>query len=164
MLPEITDVLTTSTLTFRVWPQDLDINRHMNNGRYLQIMDLGRYDWLIRTGIWDACQTCKVQPVLAALQIRYRLPLMPFQKYTLETQVLGWEGTRLYIEQRFKRADGVVVAIADLSAALYNVDKQKSEPMFGIFNLVELQVESPPLPAHIIAWQQAEQHLRKVTQ
>ena len=34
-------VLDSSILTFRVWPNDLDINLHMNNGRYLTIMDLG---------------------------------------------------------------------------------------------------------------------------
>jgi hypothetical protein len=30
-----------SRLTFRVLPTDLDLNGHMNNGRYLTIMDLG---------------------------------------------------------------------------------------------------------------------------
>ena len=28
----------------RVWPNDLDTNAHMNNGRYLTLMDLGRFD------------------------------------------------------------------------------------------------------------------------
>jgi hypothetical protein len=31
-------ILDSSVLTFRVWPNDLDINLHMNNGRYLTIM------------------------------------------------------------------------------------------------------------------------------
>jgi acyl-CoA thioesterase FadM len=29
---------------FRVWPTDLDIYNHMNNGVFLTILDLGRYD------------------------------------------------------------------------------------------------------------------------
>ena len=33
-----------STVHFLVWPNDLDMNRHMNNGRYLTLMDLGRFD------------------------------------------------------------------------------------------------------------------------
>lgn len=30
-----------SIVTFRVWPHDLDLSVHMNNGRYLTLMDLG---------------------------------------------------------------------------------------------------------------------------
>ena len=36
---------------FRVLPHDIDINLHLNNGRYLQLIDLNRAEWLIRTGI-----------------------------------------------------------------------------------------------------------------
>ena len=36
----------TSHVTFRVNPLDLDLQRHMNNGRYLSLMDLGRMAFL----------------------------------------------------------------------------------------------------------------------
>ena len=39
-----------SRLMFRVWFHDLDPFRHMNNGRYLTIMDLGRTDLMLRSG------------------------------------------------------------------------------------------------------------------
>ena len=29
----------------RVFPNDLDLNMHVNNGRYLTFADLGRVDW-----------------------------------------------------------------------------------------------------------------------
>ncbi len=35
-------ILETSVLRFRVWPNDLDFNFHLNNGRYLTLMDIGR--------------------------------------------------------------------------------------------------------------------------
>lgn len=38
---------------FRVWPTDLDVLMHMNNGVYLSIMDLGRIDLMARSGAWD---------------------------------------------------------------------------------------------------------------
>jgi acyl-ACP thioesterase len=37
---------------FRVLPLDLDAFGHMNNGRYLQIMDVARTHWMIRTGVF----------------------------------------------------------------------------------------------------------------
>ena len=43
-------ILEESVVRFRVWPNDLDTNLHMNNGRYLTLMDLGRLDLLLRNG------------------------------------------------------------------------------------------------------------------
>lgn len=165
LLPRLNGVADPSHLHFRVWPQDLDINRHMNNGRYLQIMDLGRYDWLIRSGLWNVCQKHNWQPVLAALQIRYRLPLDPFERYTLETRILGWEATRFYIEQRFLNAQNVVVCIAVLSGAFYQPESKSSASVHSVLEAMGVaDLHSPTLPPHVVTWQQAEQHLRKVTQ
>ena len=36
---------------FRVRPWEIDVFGHMNNGRYLQIMDLARVDWMRRCGV-----------------------------------------------------------------------------------------------------------------
>ena len=43
--------LETAVLEFRVLPNDLDPNWHMNNGRYLTIMDLGRFDMTLHSGL-----------------------------------------------------------------------------------------------------------------
>jgi hypothetical protein len=51
-------LLEESAVGFRVLPGDLDVNVHLNNGRYLALMDLGRFDLLIRAGCsgpWCAC-------------------------------------------------------------------------------------------------------------
>ncbi len=63
----------------------------MNNGRYLTVMDLGRLNLILRTGLWRVVMKKKLAPVLASAQIRYRLPLKPFQLFDLETpgDVLG---------------------------------------------------------------------------
>src|SRR5687768_16441057 len=38
----------TSVLRFHVWPGDLDFFGHMNNGRFLTLMDSGRFDIMAR--------------------------------------------------------------------------------------------------------------------
>lgn len=45
------DLMDKSILKFYVLPNDLDINMHMNNGRFNSIMDLGRADIMLRTGL-----------------------------------------------------------------------------------------------------------------
>ena len=52
--PKLDPVRDVSRLTFRVWPHDLDTSLHMNNGRYWTLMDLGRTDIMIRSGLWRA--------------------------------------------------------------------------------------------------------------
>lgn len=44
-------LLAPSRLTLRVWPTDCDLNFHMNNGRYLTFMDLGRVHLLAQMGL-----------------------------------------------------------------------------------------------------------------
>ena len=61
-----------SRLAFRVWPHDLDTSLHMNNGRYWTIMDLGRADLMIRSGLWRAVLREKWTPVVSAAKIRFR--------------------------------------------------------------------------------------------
>ena len=49
-----TSIMEIHALWFTVLPNDLDTNLHMNNGRYLTIMDLGRTDALVRSEIGRA--------------------------------------------------------------------------------------------------------------
>lgn len=93
--------LDTSVRKFIVWPNDLDLNLHMNNGRFLTVMDLGRFDLSFRTGLGGLFLKGHWRPVLGAAKIRYRRSLAPFQRYELHTRMLAWDDKWLYLEQRF---------------------------------------------------------------
>lgn len=99
----LTDV---SMLRFRVWPNDLDINVHMNNARYLALMDLGRLDLIARGGMWRAVLQQRWQAVIGGALVRYRRPLKPFQRFTLMSRLLCWDDRWLYIEHRIESAHG----------------------------------------------------------
>lgn len=66
-------------LPMHVWPNDLDLLFHMNNGRFLSLMDLGRIDLLVRTGFWDEARKRKWYPVVGTTLIDYRRPLTVFR-------------------------------------------------------------------------------------
>ena len=165
--PRITDVLQVATVDFRVLPNDLDTNIHMNNGRYLTIMDLGRFDLVLRSGILKYMMKQKAMPVLSAAQMRWRLPLNPFQKYTLETRVVCWDEKWVYMEQRFimrgGSKDGAVAAIGIVKGSFYHNEKKQTVPTVEILNVLGLPHVSPPMPEHIREWQAAEEHLKAVT-
>ena len=72
------DVLAESVLRFRVMPDDLDVNVHMNNGRYLALMDLGRFDVIVRAGLYRPRSHTRRWPLIGSAMIRFRRSLRPF--------------------------------------------------------------------------------------
>ena len=87
--------------TFRVWPSDLDVFMHMNNGVFLTLLDLGRYDLSLRSGIWQKWKKLGWYPVVVAENITFRKSLQLWQKFDLETKLIGWTDEAFYFEQRF---------------------------------------------------------------
>ena len=80
-----------SRLTLRVLPNDLDINMHMNNGRYLTICDLNRVDLFIRTGLLKSMRKRKWFPVIAEHTMAYKKSLHLFEKYDVTLEVTHWD-------------------------------------------------------------------------
>lgn len=99
-----------SVISLRVLPNDLDLHAHMNNGRYLSIMDLGRLDLMARTGLGRVALERRWIPLVAWASIRYRRPLKLFQKFNLRTRIVYWDTKWFYIEQRFEHKGQLIAA------------------------------------------------------
>lgn len=155
-----------SIINSRVWPLDLDANIHMNNGRYLSIMDLGRLDLMVRIGVVGQVIQNKWMPVLSAATIRYRLPLNPFQKFRLETKIVWWDDKWFYMEQQFViiggDKDGAVAAIAFVKGSLFDRKTRKTVPSQSLIDLAG-GVKKPEKPNYINSWQQSENDMREIT-
>ena len=91
---------------FRVWPTDTDMLGHMNNGKYLSIMDVARFDLIKRNGTWDLFTRERWYPVVVAQTITYRRSLNPWKKFAIESRILGFDDQAVYLEQRFTRPAG----------------------------------------------------------
>jgi len=96
------DVARTRFITL---PTDQDILRHMNNGVYLSIMDVARFDMLMRNGVWDIFKQRGWYPVVVSETISFRKSLQMWQKFTIESRILGFDAKAVYVEQRFVRPD-----------------------------------------------------------
>ena len=138
-----------SVLSFRVLPNDLDPNWHMNNGRYLTIMDLGRLDMTLHSGLMRAVIRNRWMPVLGGATIRYQRPLQPFQRYTLTTRILGWDEKWIYMEQVFD-SGGKRMATALVKALVRGRDR--SIPTAEVMREVGVDLPSPVLPDQLRAW------------
>jgi acyl-CoA thioesterase FadM len=93
-----------------VWPNDLDFNAHVNNGRYLALADIGRMHWFVRTGMLRAAQQHKAYPVVGDAIAKFRRDLKVFQSFEIHSRLIGWDRKWGFIEHRFLR-DGRVIGV-----------------------------------------------------
>ena len=131
-------------------PTDLDVLRHMNNGKYFSLMDLGRVDLMYRTGMMDLVKQQGWYPVVEAETIRFKKSLKLFQRFYIETKVIGWDEKAVLLEQNFVCKDKVVT-----SAIIRGRFLKKSGGGVKTEKLLELMgldIESPDLPQWVEDW------------
>ena len=133
-------------LNLRVLPNDLDSNRHMNNGRYLSLMDLGRIDLMTRGGLIKLAMKNRWMPIVGSAHMRYRRPLNLWQTYQLTTQIIGWDDKWFYIEHVFKRHNKVI-AVGLIQGLLRG--RKGNIPPQHIINELGHDLSSPELSSDI---------------
>lgn len=146
------NLLDSSKLRFTVFPNDLDIYGHMNNGRYLTLMDLGRMDWIWRTGLGRTARARRWNPLVAASSIRYKKSLLVFQRFTLHTRVLGWDEKWFYLEQSFKKKERLF-AVAVVQGLFRGPEGNISTEQ--VLRAMGRQEFSPKLPESVRHWIQS---------
>src|SRR6478609_4727646 len=135
---------------FRVWPPDLDVLLHVNNGVYLTMLDVARVDLLLRSGVGARLLRKGLYPVVAAETIRFRRSLQLFQSFEVETAIIGWDEKAFIIQHRFLRGAELVAEAIVRSRFL-----KRGGGTVRSSELLELLGKtgpSPELPAWIEAW------------
>lgn len=157
-----------SALNFRVWPHDLDPSLHMNNGRYLSLMDLGRLDVLARSGLLAAAVKHRWTPIASAIAITFRRELLPFQKFRIETRLLTWDQSTVVMEQIFVfdggPRDGQISARALFKGGLYDRAARAFVPISRLMETIGVYAEAPPATPEVTAFiAQNERNLKTPT-
>ncbi len=152
-----------SSLAFRVSPGDIDVNLHMNNGRYLTIMDLGRIDILIRTGLWREMNFQKLQGVVAAQRIRYRHALDPWDRFRVDSRILGWDDGVVFEHRMVRIRGGEEKLAAAATVRFVFTAKGRPKPKTGdVLACAGMTGPSPALGEEVQQWLQAEKRMVQV--
>jgi len=106
------DLLATTRVRLRVWPNDLDYNLHVNNGRYLALAQISGAHWFVRTGSLGIARQHKAFPVIGDAFAKFRHDLKVFQTFEIHTRVIGWDSKWVFFEHRFVRKDRVIGVVA----------------------------------------------------
>ena len=148
----------TGVLPLRVWPDDLDLYGHMNNGRYFSVADLGRFDWWLRTGTLQAGRGEGWLPLVGDATCKFSRSLEPFERYQLHSRLLGWDGKWLYHEHRYLRGERVCATVV----ARYVLRKRSGGPQLAPTDWLRLSgwdQPSPELPDWVADWAAAQDRL-----
>ncbi len=87
--------------TMRVLPTDLDLLFHVNNGIYFSLMDFGRWNMVFTNGVYDACAKRGWYAVVAGETIKFKKSLKLWDKFTLQSQMVGHDDKNIFIQQKF---------------------------------------------------------------
>ncbi|KAI8994357.1 HotDog domain-containing protein [Gaertneriomyces semiglobifer] len=85
-------------LAYRVLPDDMDWNLHMNNASYNKHLDFARTDWAVSV-LGDLVR--KYTPMNAGVCCWFKKELSPFEKFVIESSLLSYEEKWFYVQHRF---------------------------------------------------------------
>lgn len=136
-------------LRLRVWPHDCDANLHLNNGRYLAFMDLGRLYLLGQAGMLGALARRHWAPVLSGVEVSFIRPIAPLARVAIETRLLSWDEKYFYVTQRFE-CRGRLCAVATVKGLF--VSRGARIASRDVIAALGIGIEAPPLPAHVQRW------------
>lgn len=153
-----------STLRFRVWPTDLDLSLHMNNGRYLTLMDLGRLDFLVRTGLWRPLLRHRWTPIASGIAIRFRREVLLFDKVHLETRLMTWSDVTVVMEQVIRFASGPragqVASRALFKGGLYDRKSKAFVTIARLMHEIGVDEAAPPMTPDVEAFLKSDEAIR----
>ena len=160
------DIMGPCRTAFRVWPSDLDVLGHMNNGVYCSLMDLGRVDLMARSGVLTKLRARGWYPVSGEQTLRFRRSLTLGQRFAIETRVLGWDERAFVIGQDFLVPGDPEPVAAAVVRARFLARAGAGEavgPVLAadVLALAGHDAPSPPLPEWVARWAADQVALRR---
>ncbi|MBV8048838.1 MAG: thioesterase family protein [Paludibacterium sp.] len=144
-------------LALTVLPNDLDFNGHMNNGRYMTIVDLGLIEYMTRCGFLRQALKRGWRPVLGGAMIAFRRGLKPWRSYQLRFSVVSWAGNWSYMRFEFVHR-GEVMAVGYAKGGILSRDGLI--PCAKTFAAIEEHRLSPTPSMALQAWIDADALMR----
>lgn len=141
--------LETTVIRMRVWPSDLDLNRHVTNGRYFNMADIGRMDYIVRSGAFRVALRHKAAPIVGDVWGKFRRELRLFEQFEIHTRMLAWDDKWTFMEHRFVRHGRVVGVV--VMRGLFRAPGALVPPA-AFAKELGIDPQSPPLPQWLATW------------
>lgn len=147
---EITD---SSVLHLRAGLTDIDVFLELNNARYFNYMELGRWDFSYRVGFVNLIKQKKWGLEIGGASVRYRRRIPLWRKFTLTTQLICHDERWYYFLQEIHSQQQICFS-ALIKAGV--TSKNGLVPAAQVNESMGQSQWNPPIPEWIKAWIEAE--------
>ncbi len=137
----------------RVGLSDIDPFGELNHARYLNYMELGRWDYVVRSGFFGVMRKNGWGVAVGGASIRYRRRLAFLQKFTLTSEMLCHDGRWIYFLHEV-HARGKICASALLKVC--TTSKQGLVPVPIVAEAMGMPDWGTQIPDWVQAWIDAE--------
>jgi acyl-CoA thioesterase FadM len=142
-----------SVLRLRTGFTDIDMFMELNNARYFNYMELGRWDFAYRVGFIRLMKKHKWGIALGGASVRFRRRIPFLSKFTLTTQLICHDGRWFYFLQETHRKNKIC------SSALMKLgvtSKNGLVPATDVLNNIDREDWGADVPNWVSAWVEAE--------
>lgn len=152
-------LLDSTVVHSRVMPNDLDLNRHVNNGRVFTFADLGRMDWFTRTGCLKAALKNGWMPIIGDATGRFIKQLTLFERFSVESRMLGWGEKWAFMEHRILNARGELAGVVVIRGMFWSRKQGAVAPQRLLAATGQAVQPSPALPLWVQTWAESLEQL-----
>jgi acyl-CoA thioesterase FadM len=142
-----------SVVRFTALPHDCDLNFHLNAGRTVSFMDVGRIELIARMRLLHPMLRRGWRPVGGGTVVRFRREVLPFERFDVRSRVVGWDEKWIYVEHVVEK-NGLFCAIGHMRTVIRA--KSGNVPPGEVLALMKENIASPPLPEFVLRWRDAE--------
>lgn len=131
----------------------LDSFGHMNNARYLEVMEQARWDLITARGFgMETIRRTKTGPVILEINIRFMRELAAREAIVIRSEMISYERKLGKIRQQMVKGDGTVACEAVFTFGLFDIEKRRliepsPEWAYAIGLDVPAPAPAPPTPA-----------------
>lgn len=142
-----------SILHLRAGLTDVDMFMELNHARYLNYMELGRWDYSYRIGFLSIMKKQKWGIAIGGVSTRYRYRIPVFSKFSLSTQMVCHDGRWFYFLQEVHRKNKIC-ASALIKAGITSKDGLVPAPL--VAKVMGFEGWGKDVPEWVDAWIEAE--------
>ena len=133
-----------TSLNFYVWITDIDVSV-MNHAALLTVMEVGRLDFMVRTGFFRVANKNKWFIPSQAISAQFYKPLKVFQKARLHSKISYVDNKWIYMEQKITRNNKDIAFCLTKSTIKNGKITVPTEVMVNELNLQNLPNEKDKL-------------------
>ncbi len=138
-----------TSLVLRAGIFDIDPLMEINNGRYLTLADIGRFNHGFRTGFYKKSRENNLYFTVAGTSTKYRYRIPFRKKFTMTTKIICYDDKWIYYHHNFIYNNQITTSLLVRTGVLKNGKLVRPKDVEGYF---EMTLPKLAMPEWVESW------------